>query len=70
MYKFKELGVEHTIVSKIKIFTEGEKITRVEDRWNDKLLDEACKNVSVWSLSWVIEGGVFVWRRRGGRYAR
>jgi hypothetical protein len=66
MYKFKELGIEHTIVSKIKIFTEGEKITRVEDRWNDKLPDEACKNVSVsslswicYGLSWVIEGGVF-----------
>jgi hypothetical protein len=28
MYKFKGLGTEHTIVSKVKIFTEGERITK------------------------------------------
>jgi len=79
MDKVKGLGTEHTIVSKVRIFTGGEKITRAEDRWNDKSPDGAFKNVSVLSLrSWVyhglswgdIEGGVFVWRRRGGGYAR
>jgi hypothetical protein len=79
MDKVKGLGTEHTIVSKVKIFTGGEKITRAEDRWNDKSPDGAFKIVSVLSLrSWVyhglswgdIEGGVFVWRRRGGGYAR
>jgi hypothetical protein len=57
MYKFRRLGTEHTIVSKVKIFTEGEKITRAEDRRNDKLPDGACKNVSAESeeldLLWI-----------------
>jgi hypothetical protein len=39
MYKVKGLGTEQTIASKVKIFTEGEKITRVEDLRNDKLPD-------------------------------
>jgi hypothetical protein len=57
MYKFRRLGTEHTIVSKVKIFTEGEKITRAEDRRNDKLPDGACKNVSVLNLrSWIYCG--------------
>jgi hypothetical protein len=37
MYKVKGLGTGHTIDSKVKIFTEGEKIKKVEDRWNDEL---------------------------------
>jgi len=44
MYKVKGLGTEQTIDSKVKIFTEGDKITRVEDRWNDELPEGAFKN--------------------------
>jgi len=47
-YTVKGLGSQQTIDSKIKIWTEGEganiKITRVEDRWDDKLPDSTFKN--------------------------
>ena len=57
MYKVAGIGTEQTIDSKVKIFTEGEKITRVEDRWNDELPDGAFKNVSLLSLrSWLYYG--------------
>ena len=69
MYKVKGLGTEQTIDSKVKIFTENEKITRVEDRWNDELPDGAFKNVSMLSLrswayygqSWLYWGWHFCW---------
>jgi hypothetical protein len=35
MYKVKGLDTEHTVASRVKVFTEGEKI-KVEDRWNDE----------------------------------
>jgi len=44
MYKVKGLGTEQTIASKVKIFTKDDKITKVEDRWNDELPDSAFKN--------------------------
>ena len=57
MYKVKGLGTEQTIASKVKIFTKDDKITKVEDRWNDELPDSAFKNVSLLSLrSWVYYG--------------
>lgn len=75
------LGTEHIIASKVKIFTEGEKIKKVEDRWNDELPEGAFKNVSVLSLrswlyygqSWVYWGWHFCWetwwwRVRGSCY--
>jgi hypothetical protein len=62
MYKVKGHGMEQTIDSKVKIFTEGEKIKRVEDRWNDELPEGAFKNVSVLSLrSWVYYGQSWVY---------
>jgi len=44
LYKVKGLGTEQTIDSKIKIHYEGEKITKVEDRWNDQLPEGAFAN--------------------------
>jgi len=41
MYKVKGLGTEQTIASKVKIYHEGDKITKVEDRWNDQLPESA-----------------------------
>jgi hypothetical protein len=69
MYKIKGLGMEQTIDSKVKIFTEGEKIKKVEDRWNDELPEGAFKNVSVLNLrgwvyygqGWVFWGWHFCW---------
>jgi hypothetical protein len=46
MYKVKGLGKETTITSKVNIFHEGGKITRVEDKWDGKLPDSGIVNVS------------------------
>jgi hypothetical protein len=46
MYKVKGLGKETTITSKVNIFHEGGKITRVEDKWDGKLPDSGIANVS------------------------
>jgi len=45
MYRVKGIGSEHTIASKVKIFTtpDEKQITRVEDRWDDSLPDAAFK---------------------------
>lgn len=62
LYKVKGLGTEQTIASKIKIYTEGEKITKVEDRWNDSLPEGAFANVSVLSVrSWLYYGQSWVY---------
>lgn len=53
-YTVKGLGSEHTIDSKVKIFTEGQgdniRIKRVEDRWDDSLKEgtfrDAMKNLN------------------------
>ncbi len=45
-YKVKGLGSEQTIDSKINIFTEGDKISKVEDKWDGQLPDSSIKNVS------------------------
>ena len=50
MYKVKGVGTAHSITSKVKIFTEGEKIKKVVDRWDDELPEGTFKNVSVLSL--------------------
>jgi hypothetical protein len=46
MYKVKGIGKETTISSKINIWHEGGKITRVEDKWNGELPDSGIANVS------------------------
>jgi hypothetical protein len=46
MYKVKGIGKETTITSKVNIFHEGGKITRVEDKWDGKLPDSSIANVS------------------------
>jgi hypothetical protein len=46
MYKVKGLGKETTISSKVNIFHEGGKITKVEDKWDGKLPDSGIANVS------------------------
>lgn len=65
MYKVKGIGKETTITSKVNIFHENGKITRVEDKWNGNLPDSGIANVSNyrgyilnpffwadWSFSW------------------
>lgn len=62
MYKVKGFGTEQTIQSKVKIFTKDDKITKVEDRWNDQLPEGAFANVSLLSLrSWVYYGQSWVY---------
>jgi hypothetical protein len=52
-YVVKGIGKEQTIDSVVKIHTNGDRITKVEDRWNDQLPDGAFKNVRIFSpLSW------------------
>jgi hypothetical protein len=46
MYKVKGIGKETTISSKVNIFHEGGKITKVEDKWDGKLPDSGIANVS------------------------
>lgn len=45
-YKVKGIGKETTINSKINIFVEDGKISRVEDKWDGKLPDSGIANVS------------------------
>lgn len=45
-YKVKGVGKETTINSKVNIFHENGKITRVEDKWDGKLPDSGIANVS------------------------
>lgn len=44
MYKVKGIGKETTITSKVNIFHEGGKITKVEDKWDGKLPDSGIAN--------------------------
>ncbi|GAB7327503.1 hypothetical protein MBLNU13_g11374t1 [Cladosporium sp. NU13] len=46
LYKVKGIGKETTITSKVNIFHEDGKITRVEDKWNGNLPDSGIANVS------------------------
>jgi hypothetical protein len=46
MYKVKGIGKETTINSKINIFHDNGKITRVEDKWDGSLPDSSIANVS------------------------
>ena len=54
-YKMKGVGIEQTIQSVVKIHHDNqEKITKVEDRWNDELPEGTFKNVSILSpTSWL-----------------
>jgi hypothetical protein len=45
-YMVKGVGAEKTVESVVRIFTEGDKISKVEDRWNGSLPDGAVANVS------------------------
>lgn len=45
-YVVKGIGKEQTISSKINIFMEGDKISRVEDKWDGNLPDSTISNVS------------------------
>ena len=51
-YKVKGIGSEQVVESKIKIYTsqDGTRITKVEDRWDDKLPDGGFKTVSLRSF--------------------
>jgi hypothetical protein len=46
MYKVKGIGKETTITSKVNIFHDNGKITRVEDKWDGNLPDSSIANVS------------------------
>lgn len=46
-YVVKGVGKEQTIASKVAIYTEGEKISRVEDRWDGEIGEGGIKNVSL-----------------------
>lgn len=53
-YVVRGIGKEQTIDSVVKIHTDGDKITKVEDRWNDELPEGAFKTVSVFNpFSWL-----------------
>ncbi|KAL9106536.1 MAG: hypothetical protein Q9227_008451 [Pyrenula ochraceoflavens] len=43
-YKIAGVGKEQVVESKVKIFTEGSKISKVQDRWNDELPEGSFKN--------------------------
>lgn len=45
-YTVKGVGMEQTIESKIKIWTEGGKIKEVQDRWNGELPEGVFATVS------------------------
>jgi hypothetical protein len=72
-YVVKGVGKEQTISSVVKIYTKGDRIAKVEDRWNDQLPDGAFKNVRVFSPSswfhytesWLWWMWSFVWWTRG-----
>ena len=53
-YVVKGVGKEQTVNSEVKIFSEGGKITKVEDRWDGSLPEGAFKTVRLFSiLSWL-----------------
>lgn len=63
-YKVAGIGKEQVIDSKLVIDTDstGEKIVKVQDRWDGELPDGAFKNVSMLSLwSWVHYAESWAW---------
>lgn len=46
-YTVKGLGKEQTMESKVKIWTDGDKVMRVEDRWGGELKEGAVRDVSI-----------------------
>jgi hypothetical protein len=70
MYKVKGIGKETTITSKVNIFHENGKITRVEDKWNGNLPDSGIANVSNYRgyilnpffwIDWLFSWGFAFW---------
>ena len=55
-YVVKGIGKEQVIESVVRVFTEGERISKVEDRWNGKLPESAVADVSR-CFSLVVEVG-------------
>lgn len=45
-YVVKGIGKEQTVASKVMIYLDGEKISKVEDKWDGKLPDSGIANVS------------------------
>jgi hypothetical protein len=61
-YVVKGIGKEQIIDSVVKIHTNGDRITKVEDRWNDQLPDGAFKNVRIFSpSSWLHYAEGWLW---------
>ena len=72
-YVVKGIGKEATVNSKVTIFTEGDKISKVEDKWDGKLPESSISNVSSpWRLlspfwwafyleAWIFWLWSFVW---------
>jgi hypothetical protein len=72
-YVIKGINKEQTIASKINIFVEGDKIVKVEDKWDGKLPESGIQNVSsTWQYlspfwwmgyagGWAWWGWSFVW---------
>ncbi|KAK3711111.1 hypothetical protein LTR37_009898 [Vermiconidia calcicola] len=75
-YVVKGLGKEQTIASKVLIHMEGDKISKVEDKWDGQLPESGIANVSsvfqylspLWWLKyaegWAFWGWSFVWETR------
>ena len=70
LYKVKGIGKETTITSKVNIFHENGKITRVEDKWNGNLPDSGIANVSnyrgyllnpIFWIDWLFSWGFAFW---------
>ena len=75
-YVVKGIGKEQTISSKINIFVDGDKISKMEDKWDGKLPESSFTDVSspltllnpFWWLryaeGWAFWGWSFVWETR------
>ena len=68
-YKVKGLGSEKVIDSKINIYTDGDKISKVEDKWNGELPESGIANVSsvfqllspFWWANYAFAWGFWMW---------
>ena len=71
-YVIKDVGKEQTISSLITIFTEGDKISRLQDKWNGKLPEGSIKDVSCSCLSvrWCANGNLSFTRLSDVRMGR
>ncbi|KXS93881.1 hypothetical protein AC578_5497 [Pseudocercospora eumusae] len=61
-YVVKGIGKEQVVESKVLIYTEGEKISMVQDKWDGKLPDSGIANVSFWNpFSWIKYAEGWAW---------